>query len=88
MGGKTLRAELDELRAELARMRQAPGTAKDEAHGAVEAEGTGLGEQLAELNRLVQQMLDEAEETITDHPVATVAGALALGIVIGRLTAR
>ncbi len=88
MSGKTLRAELDELRAELARMRHAPGTGKDEAHGAADTEGTGLSEQLAELNKLVQQMLDEAEETITDHPVATVAGALALGIVIGRLTAR
>lgn len=88
MGGKTLRAELDELRAELARMRQAPGTGKPEEHGAVDAPGEGIGEQLAELNKLVQQMLDEAEETITDHPVATVAGALALGIVIGRLTAR
>jgi len=88
MGGKTLRAELDELRAELARMREAPRMAKDEAHHAPDAEGAGLGDQLAELNGLVQQMLDEAEETITDHPVATVAGALALGIVIGRLTAR
>ena len=88
MGGKTLRAELDELKAELARLRQAPGTGTAEARASVETAGEGLGEQLAELNRLVQQMLDEAEETITDHPVATVAGALALGIVIGRLTAR
>ena len=39
------------------------------------------------LNRLVQDMLENAEETIAEHPVATVAGALALGIVIGRLTA-
>ena len=88
MGGKTLRAELDELRSGLARMRHAPGTAREEAHAAMDAASEGIGEQLAELNRLVQQMLDEAEETITDHPVATVAGALALGIVIGRLTAR
>lgn len=88
MGGKTLRAELDELKAELARLRQAPGTGTAEAQASAETAGEGLGEQLAELNRLVQQMLDEAEETITDHPVATVAGALALGIVIGRLTAR
>ena len=38
--------------------------------------------------RTVQQMLEEAEEAMSEHPVATVAGALALGIVIGRLTAR
>lgn len=86
MGHGTLKAELDALRAELAALRRpAPepgGTA--EAHTASGA----IQEQLAELNSLVHQMLEEAEDTIAEHPVATVAGALALGIVIGRLTAR
>lgn len=82
--GKTLRAEMDEIKAELARLREArSGPA---GGGAAAAEG-GVGEQIAELNRLVQDMLENAEETIAEHPVATVAGALALGIVIGRLTA-
>ncbi|MCA3560706.1 MAG: hypothetical protein IOC82_06710 [Aestuariivirga sp.] len=79
--GKTLQTELDEIRAELAKLRAAqnpPGG--DGAQG-------GSQEQIAELNRLVQDMLENAEETIAGHPVATVAGALALGIVIGRLTA-
>ena len=79
--GKTLRTELDEIRAELARMREARAAADGDA-----AAG-GLHDQIAELNRLVQDMLENAEETIAEHPVATVAGALALGIVIGRLTA-
>ena len=79
--GKTLRTELDEIRSELSRLREAGADPKAEA-----ASG-GLHEQIAELNRLVQDMLENAEETITEHPVATVAGALALGIVIGRLTA-
>jgi ElaB/YqjD/DUF883 family membrane-anchored ribosome-binding protein len=78
---RTLRTELDEIKAELARMREARATAEGEA-----ATG-GLHDQIAELNRLVQDMLENAEETIAEHPVATVAGALALGIVIGRLTA-
>lgn len=77
--GKTLKAELDEIRAELARLR-APSPPP-------EGEAGALQDQIAELNRLVQEMLENAEETITEHPVATVAGALALGIVIGRLTA-
>jgi len=87
--GKTLRAEMDEIKAELARLREARGSAAGSG-GATAEGGTGeggMGEQIAELNRLVQDMLENAEETIAEHPVATVAGALALGIVIGRLTA-
>lgn len=79
--GKTLRAELDEIRAELSRLREAH-TPQDTA-----APGSDINEHIAELNRLVHDMLENAEETIAEHPVATVAGALALGIVIGRLTA-
>ena len=81
-GGKTLRAELDELRAEIAQLRES------RAEPAGETDSAEAGGQLAELNRLVQQMLEDAEETIAQHPAAAVAGALALGIVIGRLTAR
>jgi len=80
--GKTLKTELDEIRAELARMREAAATPAGDAGAA-----GGLHEQIAELNRLVQEMLENAEDTIAEHPVATVAGALALGILIGRLTA-
>jgi len=79
--GKTLRSELDEIRAELSRLAEASAGPKDEA-----ATG-GMHDQIADLNRLVQDMLESAEDTIAEHPVATVAGALALGIVIGRLTA-
>lgn len=85
MNSGTFKAELDALRAEMAQLRQA---ATEQAAGAAEHLPGALGEQLAELNKLVQQMLEDAEDTITEHPVATVAGALALGIVIGRLTAR
>lgn len=95
MDGKTLKAELDALRSELAEFRKArvgPGETAGAAVAPEEPAGAAgpgaLGAQLAELNTLVRQMLDEAEETITEHPVATVAAALALGIVIGRLTAR
>ena len=76
----TLRAELDAIRAELSRLRQQASPSEGEAGP--------LTEQLAELNRLVKDMLADAEETVAEHPVATVAGALALGILIGRLTAR
>jgi ElaB/YqjD/DUF883 family membrane-anchored ribosome-binding protein len=84
MAGKTLRAELDEMRAELAKLREAQ--AGPEA--AAPPPSGGWSEQASEMNKLVHQMLEDAEETITDHPAATIAAALALGIVIGRLTAR
>lgn len=78
----TLRAELDEIRAELARLREA----RKAPEGTGDAPAGGLHAEMAELNRLVHDMLENAEETIAEHPVATVAGALALGILIGRLT--
>lgn len=84
-GGKTLREELDALKAELAHLRDA---AVQRAENAASEAADGVTAHMPELNRLVHQMLEDAEETIAEHPVATVAGALALGIVIGRLTAR
>ena len=85
----SLRRELDDLRAEFDSWRkgsaQVASPAPDET---ASTEPAGWNHQIAELNRLVQTMLDEAEETVTEHPVATVAGALALGIVIGRVTAK
>lgn len=75
-----IREELEALRAEILALR-------NKAEGPVKTETT-LEHQIHELNRLVKTMLDDAETTMTDHPVATVAGALALGIVIGRLTVR
>ena len=88
---KTLRSELDELRAEMARLREASAASSAHAEPREEHEepaSASIREQIAELNRMVLQMIEDAEEAINDHPVATVAGALALGIVIGRLTAR
>ena len=85
----TLRQQLDELRTEFEDWRKAsPQPSSRTAEAPKLPEAGGLEHQMAELNRLVQTMLEEAEETVTLHPVATVAGALALGIVIGRITAR
>ena len=85
----SLRQELDELRAEFESWRKGSSqSASRPPDETAPAEPAGLEHQMAELNRLVQTMLDEAEETVVEHPVATVAGALALGIVIGRITAR
>lgn len=85
MAGRTsLRAELEALRKEVEALRE---PAPKDAPAADEGK-PAFTDHLEELNRLVRSMLEEAEETISEHPVATVAGALALGIVIGQLTAR
>ena len=87
---KKLREELDQLKSEILTRRASP----DQATASASAAGKGASFQetvelqFKELNTMVKTMLDEAETTVSDHPVATVAGALALGIAIGRLTGR
>jgi ElaB/YqjD/DUF883 family membrane-anchored ribosome-binding protein len=88
---KSLREELDELRADILSKRAKSGESVVPgpiASDSGEKRESVMEHQLAELNRMVKAMLDDAETTVATHPAATVAGALALGIVIGRLTAR
>lgn len=89
----SLREEIAGLRAEIEQLRdKAP--AREASAGDTSAEAGGSGHDrtddihtlLGELGDLVQTMLDEAEESVAEHPV--VSAALALGIVIGRLTAK
>jgi ElaB/YqjD/DUF883 family membrane-anchored ribosome-binding protein len=80
-----VREELERLRRDIEAMRgKAPA---DTADAAVEDDAR-LGAHLKELQQMVQDTLDSAEETVAEHPRAAIAGALALGIVIGRLTVR
>jgi ElaB/YqjD/DUF883 family membrane-anchored ribosome-binding protein len=83
--------ELERLKAEIEALGHEPSIREPEAgtdKAAAAKRDHGIEQQIAELNGLVKDMLAEAETTMAAHPVATVAGALALGIVIGRLTAR
>ena len=75
MAGKTLRAELEELRAELARMKQARGAAEEAQAGPGPAHGAA-------------GLLADAEAAIRKHPVMAAAGALVLGLLLGRIVAR
>jgi ElaB/YqjD/DUF883 family membrane-anchored ribosome-binding protein len=86
-----IREELEKLKAEILTKHSAPAevaasAAKDEVAGPGFV--TKFENQIGELNKLVKATLDEAETTVAEHPVATVAGAMALGIVIGRVSAR
>lgn len=46
-----------------------------------------LDSQVHEIDKLVRALIADSGETVGEHPLASVAGALALGILIGRLTA-
>jgi ElaB/YqjD/DUF883 family membrane-anchored ribosome-binding protein len=83
-----LKQDFEALKAELVALRE---PAREAAHSAAEtAEGVlgPLERDAKDLADLVHQMIEDAEQTVKDHPGATIAGAIALGIVIGRLTAR
>ena len=85
----SIRAELDQLRAELEALRKAKAPPPPDTEAKADAEASpSLEQQIRHLTKLAEEMLTEAEDTVAEHPVASVAGALALGIVIGRLTAR
>jgi ElaB/YqjD/DUF883 family membrane-anchored ribosome-binding protein len=90
---KSIREELAALKSEILAKRTTPeGSAIPETPNPNNADGakpeSSIEHQIGELNKMVKTMLDDAETTVADHPVATVAGALALGIVVGRLTSR
>lgn len=89
----SLRDEIAALRAEIEQLRDSKSTAGAEAtkpggDDQSRERPDDVPHLLGELGDLVQTMLDEAEESFTQHPVASVSAALALGIVIGRLTAK
>jgi ElaB/YqjD/DUF883 family membrane-anchored ribosome-binding protein len=85
----SFRAELNELRAELDALKSTRAVSPSEAAAAEASANPAAADlPLKHLLDLAEDMLDEAEDTIVNHPKAAIAGALALGLVIGRLTAR
>jgi len=85
------RAELRELATELARPAAEPrttGTAnasgdRPGAEGVLDAEKL-----LRELQSKMSEAADDVEDVVRAHPLAAVASALLLGIVIGRMMGR
>ena len=111
---RSIQKELDELRKEIAGLRQdyarlksrvkatkadgvhRAGAIRDELADTIEAikekvaSGTDaaadeIAEELAELRAVVGDYSDQAEKTVAAHPLASLAGALAVGFLIGRL---
>ena len=51
----------------------------------VAGEERQIAEQLHDLASLIKEYAEEAEQTVAEHPTASVIGALLLGVLIGRL---
>jgi ElaB/YqjD/DUF883 family membrane-anchored ribosome-binding protein len=73
------------------------GTIKDEVSAALDgikakiADGTDnvageIGEQIEDLKSIFEDYSAETEKTIASHPLAAVAGAIAIGFLVGRIT--
>ncbi|MCA0433518.1 MAG: hypothetical protein LCH46_09650 [Proteobacteria bacterium] len=88
----SLKDELETLREELATLRASAGEkladAKSAARDAKDRIADAVDEHSEELNKAVGGFFKDAEDLVADHPLATVAGALVVGILIGRLTSR
>jgi ElaB/YqjD/DUF883 family membrane-anchored ribosome-binding protein len=83
------RAELHALAAELAQPGAGRALPADDDHAKPSGEGSAdLEKLIGELQGKLSDAANDAEEIITAHPLAAVASALLLGIVIGRLMGR
>jgi ElaB/YqjD/DUF883 family membrane-anchored ribosome-binding protein len=62
------------------------GGIKDSIAGGASDVVDEIAEQLEELRATINSYSDQAEKTVTAHPFAAIAGAVAIGYLIGRLT--
>jgi hypothetical protein len=87
IGAGRRRAELDALAAELAaRARQSSQFPEPEREAAPEGdEAPDVETLLDDLSTLLDDGMAEARQAAAEHPVATVAAAFLLGLVLGRM---
>ena len=94
MAGADLRAEVEALRREIAAMRAeraaggGSGGGEAKGHAGSESHAASLNEQLRILAHEISAFAEEAEKGIVNHRLASVVGALILGILIGRMIHR
>ncbi len=89
---RELAALKDELSVSPRQRRSPPADREQAAENTVQpppADATGeerqAAEQLGDFVDSIREFVEEAEHNVSAHPVASIAGALLLGIVIGRL---
>lgn len=87
MSEADLRAEIEELRREMAALRKRAAGAQaseDMADEAAELASPSFVEQLHTLAHEIADFAEDTEKGVVNHPLTSVLGALVLGILIGR----
>ncbi len=86
MSEADLRAEIEELRREIAalRKRAAGAQAAEDAAETMELDAPGFVDQLHTLAHEIAAFAEDTEKGVVNHPLTSVLGALVLGILIGR----
>jgi hypothetical protein len=75
------RSELHALRGEIGSREPAPVTTTPSAEDATELERA-----VHELRLHLEGVAKETEEIVTDHPIASLAAAFCVGMIVGRLS--
>ena len=85
MSDADLRAEIEALRREIAGLRTERKTKIEPEEAAAESAADNLMDQMRTLAQEVSAFAEETEKGVVNHPLASVLGALVLGILVGRL---
>lgn len=85
MSDADLRAEIEALRREIAGFRAERKTKIDPEEDVAESAADNLMDQMRTLAQEISAFAEETEKGVVNHPLTSVLGALALGILIGRL---
>lgn len=94
---EALRAEVEELKAQKDTAKEAATEAANEGLNKARAKAEEIqkniadvvdqaGETIAELQKRFNEGTQTAEETVSQHPLATLASAFLLGLIIGRIS--
>ena len=85
MSDADLRAEIEALRREIAGLRTERKTKIDSSEDMAEGAADNLMDQMRTLAQEISAFADDTEKGVINHPLASVVGALVLGILIGRV---
>ena len=78
--------EIEELKKEIEALRQARGSG--ESQDEKPDKSRRFTEELGEFGKHAEKILESVEQAATRHPLPTVAAALVVGLILGRITSR